>query len=190
LIRERGKAEPRAVATRADAVLNRQRILAVAYAAFADDPRISLNAIAKLAGVGAGTLYRHFPTREDLILAVYQQELQSLLNSVRDLLVEYAPLEALRVWFLRLADFARVKHGLGEALQTAAAQAVLNETEAPVIEAIRVLLQAGEQSGDVRPGLEPADVLLLMGFLWSVAPSDAGEQQARRLLDLAVHGLQ
>ena len=190
MIREEGRAEPRTVATRADAVLNRERILAVAYAAFADDPRVSLNAIAKLADVGAGTLYRHFPSREALILAVYQQELQSLLDSVQDLLVEYPPLEALRVWFLRLADFARVKHGLGDALQTAAAQAVVNETEAPVIEAIRVLLQAGEKAGDVRPGLEPADVLLLMGFLWSVEPGDAGEQQARRLLDLAISGLQ
>ena len=189
LIRAEGRAEPRTVATRADAVLNRGRILDVAYAAFADDPRVSLNAIAKLADVGAGTLYRHFPTREDLILAVYRQELQSLLDSVHDLLVEYPPLEALRVWFLRLADFARVKHGLGDALQTAAARAVVNETEAPVIEAIRVLLQAGEKAGDVRPGLEPADVLLLMGFLWSVEPGDAGEQQARRLLDLAISGL-
>jgi AcrR family transcriptional regulator len=183
-------AEHRTVALRADALRNRERILDVAYAAFADDPRVSLNAIAKLAGVGAGTLYRHFPTREDLILAVYRQELQSLVDSVHDLLDEYPPLEALRVWFLRLADFARVKHGLGEALQTAAAQDVVNQTHGPVTEAIRVLLQAGEKAGAVRPGLEPADVLLLMGFLWSVAPGDAGEQQARRLLDLAIYGLQ
>jgi AcrR family transcriptional regulator len=182
--------EYRTVAMRADALLNRERILAVSYAAFADDPRVSLNAIAKLAGVGAGTLYRHFPTREDLILAVYRQELQSLVEAVHDMLDEYPPLEALRAWFLRLADFARVKHGLGEALQTAAAQDVVNETSAPVIEAIGVLLQACEHAGDVRPGLEPTDVLLLMGFLWSAAPGDAGEQQARRVLDLAVRGLQ
>jgi AcrR family transcriptional regulator len=140
--------------------------------------------------VGAGTLYRHFPTREDLILAVYQQELQSLLDSVHDLLGEHPPLTALRVWFLRLAEFARVKHGFGEALQTAAAQDLVNKTEAPVTKAIGVLLQAGEHAGDVRPGLDPADVLLLMGFLWSVAPGDAGDQQARRLLDVAIHGLQ
>ncbi|MDB5077058.1 MAG: TetR family transcriptional regulator [Chloroflexi bacterium] len=73
-------AEHRTVAMRADALLNRERILVVAYAAFADDPRVSLNAIAKLAGVGAGTLYRHFPTREDLILAMYRQEIQSLVQ--------------------------------------------------------------------------------------------------------------
>lgn len=179
----------RTVAMRADALLNRERILAVAYPAFADDPRVSLNAIAKLAGVGAGTLYRHFPTREDLILAVYQQEVQSLVAAVPDILDEYPPLAALRVWFLRLADLVRVKHGLGEALQTAAAQEVVNETYAPVTEAIGVLLRACENAGDVRPGLEPADVLLLMGFLWRVGPGDAGDQQARRVLDLAIRGL-
>jgi AcrR family transcriptional regulator len=179
----------RTVATRADAVLNRERILAVAYAALADDPRVSLNAIAKLAGVGAGTLYRHFPTREDLILAVYRQEVQSLVEAVHDILDECAPLEALRVWFLRLADFVRVKHGLGDALQTAAAQDVVNETHASVTEAIGVLLQACENAGDIRPGLEPADVLLLMGFLWRVGPGDVGEQQAQHVLDLAIRGL-
>ena len=83
----------------------------------------------------------------------------------------------------------RVKHGLGEALQTAAAQAVVNETEAPVTEAISVLLQACEDACDVRPGLEPADVLRLMGFLWRVGAGEAGEEQARRLLDLAIRGL-
>jgi AcrR family transcriptional regulator len=179
----------RTVAMRADALLNRERILAVAYAAFADDPRVSLNTIAKLAGVGAGTLYRHFPAREDLILAVYRQEVQSLVEAVHDILDEYPPLEALRVWFLRLAGFVRVKHGLGEALQTAAAQDVVSETEAPVTEAIGALLQACENVGDVRPGLEPADVLLLMGFLWRAGPGDAGDQQARRVLDLAISGL-
>ncbi len=179
----------RTAAMRADAVLNRERILAVAYPAFAGDPRVSLNAIAKLAGVGAGTLYRHFPTREDLILAVYRQEVQALVEAVPGILGQYPPLDALRVWFLRLAGFVRVKHGLGEALQTAAAQDAVSETEAPVTEAIGVLLRACEKAGDVRPGLEPADVLVLMGFLWRVGPGDAGEQQARRLLDLAIRGL-
>jgi AcrR family transcriptional regulator len=175
---------------RAHARLNRERILSVAYKAFADDPDVSLNTIGKLAGVGAGTLYRHFPTREDLILAVYRQELQYMVDSVHDLVAEYPPLEALRVWFLRLADFARVKHGLGEALQTAAGKDVADETHTPVTEAVAVLLQACEKAGEVRPGLEAADVLLLMGFLWSRAAGDAGEQQARRVLDLAISGLQ
>jgi AcrR family transcriptional regulator len=175
---------------RADARLNRERILSVAYRTFADDPDVSLNTIGKLAGVGAGTLYRHFPTRRDLILAVYRQELQSMVESVHDLLAERPPLEALRLWLLRLADFARVKHGLGAALQTAAGQDVAGEADRPVTEAVAVLLQACVQAGVVRPGLDAADVLLLMGFLWSGAAGDAGQQQAQRVLDLAIAGLQ
>jgi hypothetical protein len=120
---------------------------------------------------------------------VYRQEVQSLVDAAHDILAEYPPLEALRVWFLRLAGFVRVKHGLGEALQTAAAQDVVNQTEAPVTGAIGVLLRACEKAGDVRPGLEPADVLLLMGFLWRAGPGEAGERQARRVLDLAIRGL-
>jgi AcrR family transcriptional regulator len=181
--------EQKTAATRADAQLNRERILAVAYPAFSDDPKVSLNAIAKLAGVGAGTLYRHFPTREDLILAVYRQEIQSLVDSVPGLLGAQPPLDALRTWFLRLADLARVKDGLGEALQTATAQDAVNATADPVMGAIGALLAACERAGDVRPGLEPADVLLMMGFLWRVGPGEAGRQQARRVLDLAIFGL-
>jgi len=139
---------------RADARLNRERILSVAYKAFADDPDVSLNTIGKLAGVGAGTLYRHFPTREDLILAVYRQELQSMVDSVHDLVAEYPPLEALRVWFLRLADFARVKHGLGEALQTAAGKDVADEADTPVTEAVAALLQAARRPARSVPGLK------------------------------------
>jgi AcrR family transcriptional regulator len=178
------------VAMRADARVNRERILSVAYQAFADDPDISLNRIGKLAGVGAGTLYRHFPTREDLILAVYRQELQSILDSVHELVAEYPPVEALRVWLLRLADFARVKHGLGEALQTAAGKDVDDDARTPITEAVAVLLQACEQAGDVRPGLDAADVLLLMGFLWSRTAGDPDGPPARRVLDLAISGLQ
>jgi AcrR family transcriptional regulator len=182
-------AAPYPVAMRADARLNRERILAVAYKAFADDPDVSLNTIGKLASVGAGTLYRHFPTREDLILAVYRQELQSMVDSVHDLIGEYTPTEALRVWLLRLADFARVKHGLGEALQTAAGKDVADESHTSVTEAIAVLLQACEKAGEVRSGLEAADVLLLMGFLWSIPAGDAGERQSQRVLDLAISAL-
>jgi AcrR family transcriptional regulator len=178
---------------RADARLNRERILSAAYEAFGEDPDVSLNAIGKLAGVGAGTLYRHFPTREDLILAVYMQELQSVVDSVHDLLAQYPPREALRTWLLRLADFARVKHGLGEALQTAAGNAgkdVDDESDTPVTEAVAELLRACEEAGEVRPGLEAGDVLLLMGFLWSRTADDPHQPKAQRVLDLAISALQ
>jgi AcrR family transcriptional regulator len=183
-------AAPHPVALRADARLNRERILSVAYKAFAEDPGVSLNTIGKLAGVGAGTLYRHFPTREDLILAVYRQELQSVVDSVPDLVGEYPPLEALSIWLLRLADFARIKQGFGEALHTAAGKDVADESNTLVTEAIAVFLRAAAMAGEVRPGLEAADILLLMGFLWSASASDDDNQQARRVLALAIAGLQ
>jgi hypothetical protein len=84
----------------------------------------------------------------------------------------------------------RVKHGLGEALATAAAQDLVDDTYAPVTAAIGALLRACEEAGDVQPRLEPADVLLLMGFLWRVGPGDGGDDQARRILDLPIAGLQ
>ena len=174
---------------RSDALRNRELILAVAHRAFSDDPDVSLNSIAKLAGVGPGTLYRHFPTREALILALYQHDVQALVDSVPDVLAEREPLDALRVWFVRLADYVRVKHGLGEALHTAAAQDVINQTYTPVTTAVGQLLDAAEKAGQVRPGLDPSDVLLLMGFLWRVGPGPSGEIQAERTLDIVIHGL-
>lgn len=174
--------------TRADAQQNRGRILQAAYDAFAESDDASLNSIAKRAGVGAGTLYRHFPTREALILAVYRHDVQVLADSVAEVLVECEPLDAFRMWFDRLADYVRIKHGLGEALHSAAVQDVVNETYAPVTAAVGELLAACEAAKVLRPGLDPADVLLLMGFLWRVGPGEDGKAQAARLFDLVIDG--
>lgn len=173
---------------RADARQNRERILRAAHDAFAESDDASLNSIAHRAGVGAGTLYRHFPSREALILAVYQHDVQLLVDSVTDVLAGHEPLDAFRVWFERLAGYVRVKHGLGEALHSAAAQDVVNQTYAPVTAAVGQLLEACEAAGVMRRGLDPADVLLLMGFLWRVGPGEDGKAQAARLLDLVIDG--
>ncbi len=173
---------------RADAQQNRERILEAAHDAFAESDDASLNSIAKRASVGAGTLYRHFPTREALILAVYRHDVQALVDSVTALLAEHEPLDAFRIWFERLADYVRIKHGLGEALHSAAVQDIVNETYAPVTAAVGELLAACEAAGVMRPGLDPADVLLLMGFLWRVGPGEDGTAQAARLFDLAIGG--
>lgn len=180
---------PAAGPVRADALRNREHILQVAHEAFAESGTTSLNVIAKRAGVGAGTLYRHFPTREDLILAVYRRDVQRLVDSVPDVLASHAPLDAFRVWFHTLADYVRVKHGLGEALHTAAVQDAVNQTYAPVTAAVGVLLRACEEDGSMRGGLDPADVLLLMGFLWRVGPGQDGREQARRIMELVIEGL-
>ena len=175
---------------RADAQRNREHILQVAHDAFAESGTTSLNEIAKRAGVGPGTLYRHFPTREALILAVYHRDVQRLVDSVDDLLRTHAPLDAFRVWFQTLADYIRVKHGLGEALHSAAVQDAINETYAPVVTAVGRLIDACAADGSLRSDVDPADVLLLMGFLWRAADGPDGKKQAGRIMDLVIEGLQ
>lgn len=173
---------------RADAQQNRARIIQAAHDALAESADASLNSIAKRARVGAGTLYRHFPTREALILAVYRHDIGVLVDSVPEVLARHEPLDAFRAWFERLAEYVRIKHGLGEALNSVAAQAIVNQSYAPVTAAVGQLLAACEAAGLMRPGLDPADVLLLMGFLWRVGPGAEGKAQAARLLGVVIEG--
>jgi AcrR family transcriptional regulator len=174
---------------RSDAQRNRDHILQVAHDAFAESGATSLNEIAKRAGVGPGTLYRHFPTREALILAVYRRDMQRLVDSVPDVLAIHPPLDAFRVWFHTLAEYVRVKHGLGEALHSAAIKDAINETYAPVVTAVGKLIDACVACEAMRPGLEPADVLLLMGFMWRVESGPEGKRQAERITELVIDGL-
>jgi AcrR family transcriptional regulator len=174
---------------RADARQNRDRILEVARDAFATSGEASLNSIAKKAGVGAGTLYRHFPTREALVLAVYRHDVAQLVEAASTLLAENPPLTALRLWFDRLAYYGRVKHGVADVLHAITSHDLNGETYGPVIGAVTLLLGACEESGDVRPGLDPDDVLLMLGFLWRIDPGDDGQARAVRMLDLVVDGL-
>jgi AcrR family transcriptional regulator len=164
---------------RADARQNRARILEVAAEALARDGDASLNSVAKLAGVGAGTLYRHFPNREALVLAVYRAEVARLADRVPQLLAEMPPLAALRAWFAQLAGYIRIKQGLGDALTAANHAAATAEAYGPVIAAIGTLLAAGEADGSIRAGLDPDDVLLLMGAVWRVPAGDEGGPPGR-----------
>lgn len=176
-------------APRADAQRNRARILDVAATAFRENPVVSLNQIGKLAGVGAGTLYRHFPTREALLLAVYATEIDALEAAVDGLLAEEAPLDAFRSWSRQLAELVRLKHGLGEALATPSAQAMIDATYAPVTRAIGRLLDAAVAHGDIGPGADPGDILLLLSALWRVPSGPDGLAQADRLLEMVVASL-
>lgn len=171
------------------AARNRLVILEAAHELLAESATVSMNEIAKRAGVGAGTLYRHFPTREDLILAVYRHDVQKLVDSVDQILATHPPLAAFTTWFETLAAYIRVKHGLGEALQNAAIQHAIDETYAPVLTAVTKLLNACVADGSVRPGLDPADVLLLMGYLWRVGPGEEGIAQGRRLTQIVLDGI-
>ena len=175
---------------RAAAARKHAAILDAAHDLFAADPAVSLNEVAKRAGVGAGTLYRHFPTREDLILAVYRHDVQRLVDAVDDELASGTARDAFIAWFEKLAAYIRVKHGLGDALHNAAIQNAINETYAPVTAAVARLLDACVEEGSVEPGHDPGDVLLLMGFLWRVAPTQEGVAQGRRLIELVFRGIE
>ena len=180
---------PDAAPQRSDALKNREAILQVAHDALAESPNASLNSIAKRAGVGPGTLYRHFPTREALLLEVHRHDVNRLTSSVPDVLAAHAsPLDALRDWFTTLAAYVRIKHGLGEALHSAAAQEAVSAAWPPVTAAVAQLLEACERAGEVRPGIDPVDVIMLMSCLWRTPDSADGAAQTQRLLELAIDG--
>lgn len=176
---------------RADAQRNRAHIVEVAAAVFDENSRASLNDVVKRAGVGPGTLYRHFPTREQLVLAVYRHDIEVLCETVQKRLARHKddPLTAFREWFDTLGGYIRIKHGLGDALDTAVAQQLLNDTYPPVLDAISVLLDACEKAGAVRENLDPSDVLLVFGAVWRVPDTPDGRKQAKRVTDLIVSGL-
>ena len=176
---------------RSDAQRNRDRILAAAVAAFTASGTASLNAIAKQAGVGIGTLYRHFPTREALVLEVYRHEVQQLVDAAPELLATAPPPAALRAWLDRAAHYAMTKAGLAGALSTVitSPEALAAESVGLVRGALSLLLRANEQAGTIRAGLDPDDVLLLMGFLWRIDPNGDWQARSGRLLDLLMDGL-
>ncbi|GAA3435143.1 TetR/AcrR family transcriptional regulator [Kutzneria kofuensis] len=149
-----------------------------------------MNQIAQRAGVGPGTLYRNFPTREALVLAIYQHEVDRLIESVPELLATLPPLEALRRWTVDLVAAMRQKHGLGDALSPGAHQAITEQTYGPVIAAITQLLDAGKHDGTIRDDADPRDFLQLTGALWRAAsgPEDRSPSMLALILDgLSAH---
>jgi AcrR family transcriptional regulator len=173
---------------RSDAEQNRERILSAARAALSASSDATMNSIAKLAGVGQGTMYRHFPTREALLLAVYHQDVRAVIDAAPALLAAHPPAEALRRWLDRLASYGRIKHGVAAAVEAATRADLSGAYYGQVIAAITLLLDAGRQAGVVRPDVDADDLLLLAGFLWRL--DDAGFQaRSRHLLGVLMDGL-
>ncbi|MFD3307306.1 TetR/AcrR family transcriptional regulator [Streptomyces sp. NPDC058656] len=172
---------------RSDARENRARILAAAREALTADGSTSINQIAQRAGVGSGTLYRNFPTRESLVLAVYQDEVARITGTVPGLLAQMPPLEALRHWTTDLVEAMRRKHGLGDALGPGAHQAISEQSYGPVIAAITQLLDAGKKDETIRADADPGDFLQLTGALWRAASSP--QDRAPHMLALILDGL-
>jgi AcrR family transcriptional regulator len=178
---------------RSDARRNRDAILAAALQALTASPDASLNAIAKRAGVANATLYRHFPTREELVLATYQHEVQRLVGAADSLLHEQTPIEALRSWVRRLASYAVTKHGLADALRkatTPGSDLSSSDTYGAIVAALDRLLQANIAAGTLRPGLNADDVILALAGLWQLDPAGDWRGQADRVYDIVLTGLQ
>ena len=169
---------------RADARANRDRILDVARAALSADPQASLHSIAKTAGVGQGTLYRHFPTREALLVGVYRKEIYALVE-----LAQHPPLSAFRLWCDRFIQAGEVKHGMAETLRAAISDQDFQETYGPLVAAVGRLIAACEVSGAIRPGAEPEDVLALLAPLLRISPTPDGLARTQRVLALIFRGL-
>ncbi|MCX5083966.1 MULTISPECIES: TetR/AcrR family transcriptional regulator [unclassified Streptomyces] len=176
-------------AKRTDALSNRARILAVAGDAFATSSSASMTAIAKQAGVGVGTLYRHFPTREALIVELYHQEIQKVIDLAHTLAADLPPLDALRRWFEEVARYGKLNYGVSEVIHAATNGGLDDKNYEPFLRAITVLLDAGTASGDLKPALDPEDVLLQLSVLWRIPPGDDATDRATRLLDLILDGL-
>jgi AcrR family transcriptional regulator len=176
---------------RADARRNRDAILAAALEALTESPDASLNAIAKRAGVANATLYRNFATREDLVLAAYEHEVGTLVETADVLLETEAPSAALRGWVERLAAYAVTKHGLGDALREATRPGsdLHTDTYTVIVAALDRLLQANIAAGSLRPGLNADDVILTLAGLWQLDPASDWRAQAQRIYDIVVTGL-
>jgi AcrR family transcriptional regulator len=176
---------------RADAQRNRDRLLAAALRAFSDGgPDVALDAIAKEAGVGIGTLYRHFPTREALIEATYRNELARLCEAADELLRTMAPDLATRAWMDRFVDYMATKHGMGDALRAVIASGgnPYAHSRDHLVAATGTLLKAGAAAGTMRDDTSPEDVLTALSGICLASPPD-DRPRAHRLLDLLMDAL-
>jgi AcrR family transcriptional regulator len=177
--------------SRADAQRNRERILEVAKATFARrGGDATLDDIAKQAGVGPGTLYRHFPTREALIEAVYRAEVEKLAAAQQKLALEMPPIEALRAWMLLFVDYIAAKQIIAPALNTilGGPLKMYEASRGQIVGAIDALVRRAVQSGDIRKDLEPFDLLRALVGVSNVASGPDWQQSAKRLVDILIVG--
>lgn len=179
-----------AAPSRSDARRNREKLLEVATAAFAtaEGRPVSLESIAREAGVGIGTLYRHFPTREALVGAIYRAELAEVAAAAQQLLTRHPPHAALRRWMDRYASFVAAKRGMAESLHALFDSGAMepSQTRDSIVGAVDMLLRAGAQDGTLRADVRADDVVssLIGTFLASGSPEQTG-----RMLDLLAAGI-
>lgn len=177
---------------RADAARNRDSLLATATRAFAtSEVEPSMRAIAREAGVGVGTLYRHFPTRESLVDAVYHDQVQRLTQGARKLLAKHAPAVALRRWMDLFAEWLATKRGMLRTLLLMIDSGTLEQahSRAELLAAITTILDAGRAAGDIRSDANADDIAASLMGVFTVAGAPGQQAQSQRLLDLLMDGL-
>ncbi|MFJ5992810.1 TetR/AcrR family transcriptional regulator [Lentzea sp. NPDC092896] len=185
-------AEPETRASRSDAIRNRDQLLEVATRLFASaDAEPSMREIAREAGVGIATLYRHFPTRESLVDAVYRDQVGRLTTGARDLLGRLPPAEAMRRWTDLFGDWIATKNGMIDTLlaMIESGEIAHARTRTELLAAISTILDAGRAEGDLRSDVTAEDIAAFLIGIFTVAPRPGHEAKAGRLLDLMMDGL-
>jgi AcrR family transcriptional regulator len=177
---------------RVDAERNRQRLLEAAKAVFAEKAASAgLEEIARAAGVGIGTLYRHFSTRDALIEAVYRHQVEQLALAATQLSAKHSPITALREWLLVFVDYLDAKYGMAAVLNllVSGTSALYAESGTPMKQAIAKLTDAAVASGDIRMDMEPLDLLRALGGVMNRESGPDSKRAARRLVDILISGL-
>jgi AcrR family transcriptional regulator len=176
---------------RSDAQKNRGRLLDAAKEAFTrSGANTSLDDIAKQAGVGPGTLYRHFPTRDELLEAVYRTEVEKLAAAERNFAETLPPIQALRAWMLLFVDLIATKRIIAPALNTLAGRPaqVFEPSHGQMRDAIRALVKRAIKSGDIRKDLDAIDLLRALIGVANVATTPEWQHSAKRLVDILITG--
>ena len=177
---------------RADARRNREKLLEAAAELFASDGTdVSLEAVAKRAGVGIGTLYRHFPTRDALIAETYRNEVAHVADGAAELLASLPPDQAMEEWLERFIAYAAAKRGMAEALKqlSVSREELFPEARRRIGETTDTLLAAGVEAGTIRPDVTADDVYRATMAIWNIPDCDGWVDQARTVLRLVMDGL-
>ena len=185
-------AQSEARAPRADAARNRNQLLEVATRVFASaDGDASMRAIAREAGVGIATLYRHFPTRESLVEAVYQDQVARLVTGARELLAQVPPAAALRSWMDLFGDWIATKNGMLDTLlaMIESGEIAHAQTRTELLTAVTTILDAGRAAGDLRCDVTADDIADSLIGIFAVAPPPEQQAKAGRLLNILMDGL-
>jgi AcrR family transcriptional regulator len=181
----------RSSSSRSDATRNRETLIAVATRVFAAEKEPSMRAIARESGVGIGTLYRHFPTRELLVEAVYKDQLKRLSTGAEELLEKYPPAEAMRLWMDMFTEWVAMKRGMAETLRTMFANGDIGvaQSRSELVAAIAKILDAGTAAKEIRADISAEDLAANLLGIFSVSGAPEQSEQANRLLNLLMDGL-